>query len=424
MPAAEAAAECADVVPAHCPGWAAAGECRNNAEWMARSCAASCGHCSTLEQPDGSLRRLVVESSGAAVELHTWEPTVSVAELNQCIDHDASCRMWATQGECDANPEWMHRTCLESCFSCQSYRCHDKREAAGQCIAWSDAGRCEQDVFMLELCPYTCGACWQQYDKPRREGMLDSSRADCMRGADEVPAAGVNETFTTMLMNSQLKSEVLHRDPWVVHFDSFLSDTEADELVTAAGHHFQQSVDINDEPLPQFRTSKTSWCDIPSCLEDPRFQVVRARISKLINVPWSHSEHLQLLRYEEGQYYREHHDQTAKRFSAWGPRMYTFFMYLSEAEGGETRFPRLNITVTPRKGSAVIWPSVHAENPYMMDERTRHEALPVTKGIKYAANFWVHMWDFQRYFAASCANANYLQPDSQFKQSWERSRLR
>ena len=44
--------------------------------------------------------------------------------------------------------------------------------------------------------------------------------------------------------------------------------------------------------------------------------------------------------------------------------MYTFFLYLSAVEdGGETRFTRLNISVTPRKGSAVVWPSVMSDDP-------------------------------------------------------------
>ncbi|KAL3912139.1 MAG: hypothetical protein SGPRY_008440, partial [Prymnesium sp.] len=62
---------------------------------------------------------------------------------------------------------------------------------------------------------------------------------------------------------------------------------------------------------------------------------------------------MQLLRYEEGQYYTEHHDQIAPRHSAWGPRIYTFFIYLSD-EGGATRFTKLNLSVTPAKGSAIL----------------------------------------------------------------------
>ena len=41
------------------------------------------------------------------------------------------------------------------------------------------------------------------------------------------------------------------------------------------------------------------------------------------------------------------------------PRLYTFFMYLSDVEeGGGTRFTKLNLTVAPAKGMAILWPSV------------------------------------------------------------------
>ena len=33
--------------------------------------------------------------------------------------------------------------------------------------------------------------------------------------------------------------------------------------------------------------------------------------------------------------------------------------------------------------------------PTTQDDRTYHEALPVTKGVKYAANFWLHMHDYR-----------------------------
>ena len=138
---------------------------------------------------------------------------------------------------------------------------------------------------------------------------------------------------------------------------------------------------------------------------------IRQRISDLVGVPWPNSEHLQLLKYETGQFYREHHDQISPRDSAWGPRVYTFFMYLSDVEeGGETVFVRLdNVSVSPKKGRAILWPSVLSDDPFATDERTYHEALPVIKGLKMASNFWVHMWDFQGPHTKGCGNENYLQ---------------
>ena len=99
------------------------------------------------------------------------------------------------------------------------------------------------------------------------------------------------------------------------------------------------------------------------------------------------------------------------RYAAWGPRLYTFFMYLSDVlDGGGTRFTRLaNVTVSPRKGRAILWPSVYSHDVRSTDERTYHEALPVEAGLKYAANFWVHQYDFQGPHAKGCDNRDYLQ---------------
>lgn len=75
-------------------------------------------------------------------------------------------------------------------------------------------------------------------------------------------------------------------------------------------------------------------------------------------------------------------------------------MYLNDVEeGGETRFDDLgdsrDLVVTPKLGRVVIWPSVKDEDPFLRDPRTFHEALPVTKGIKFGANAWFHLMSTQ-----------------------------
>jgi hypothetical protein len=72
-----------------------------------------------------------------------------------------------------------------------------------------------------------------------------------------------------------------------------------------------------------------------------------------------------------------------------GPRILTFYIYLSDVEeGGGTNFPHIDpsnpdFTVMPKKGRAVLWPSVLNEQPDVQDDRTLHQALPVTKGQKF-----------------------------------------
>ena len=72
--------------------------------------------------------------------------------------------------------------------------------------------------------------------------------------------------------------------------------------------------------------------------------------------------------------------------------MFTVFMYIGEGyTGGETRFPKLSITVQAKRGRAAVWTSVLDSDPYQRDDRTDHESLPVESGIKYGVNYWIHM---------------------------------
>lgn len=79
------------------------------------------------------------------------------------------------------------------------------------------------------------------------------------------------------------------------------------------------------------------------------------------------------------------------------------YLYLNDVEaGGGTNFDRLGITVMPKRGRALLWPSVTNDDPHKKDHRTTHQALPVEKGIKYGANAWFHQRDFKTPNADGC----------------------
>jgi len=61
---------------------------------------------------------------------------------------------------------------------------------------------------------------------------------------------------------------------------------------------------------------------------------------------------------------------------------------------GGTNFPQLDITVLPKRGKALLWPSVYNSDPMKMDSRTYHQALPVEEGTKFAFNGWIHQFDY------------------------------
>jgi len=201
--------------------------------------------------------------------------------------------------------------------------------------------------------------------------------------------------------------------PWVVLLENFVQEDEADRLVELGKRQgYDRSADVgkekpdgsHDSAVSDSRTSHNTWCQESSCFEDPLVAPVIERVANVSRTGVANSEYLQLLQYEPGQYYRQHHDYIPHHQDLpCGVRILTLFIYLNDVEeGGGTRFPLLDLTVQPKKGSAVLWPSVLDQSPESKDGRTDHEALPVLKGIKYGANAWIHSRDFKAAFAIRC----------------------
>jgi prolyl 4-hydroxylase len=209
-----------------------------------------------------------------------------------------------------------------------------------------------------------------------------------------------------------LSSPNLNDGPWIVLFDNFLSPEECDRLiefgVTEGYERSSETGETNDDgsvgdDYSDRRTSTTAWCT-PECPQDPLIGSVLDRLDNLTALPYENSEFLQLLRYNPGEKYSEHHDFLQHEVERpQGPRILTIFLYLNDVEkGGGTRFTALNMTVMPKRGRVVVWPSVLDGHPMVMDPQTFHEALPVDAGIKYGANSWIHQRDFKTPWSKDC----------------------
>ena len=193
-----------------------------------------------------------------------------------------------------------------------------------------------------------------------------------------------------------------------------MTDEECDHLIELGYKNgYKRSRDVGKETIDGSfdnkesvtRTSENAWCSGKSgCREDSIVQRILLRLNSLTGIPTQNYEDLQMLKYEGGQFYRTHHDYIPHhkdRHS--GPRILTFFLYLSDVEeAGGTGFRDLNITVTPKKGRALLWPSVLNFDPMEKDGRTMHEAITVEKGTKFAANAWIHMFDFVEAHKKGC----------------------
>jgi predicted 2-oxoglutarate/Fe(II)-dependent dioxygenase YbiX len=91
--------------------------------------------------------------------------------------------------------------------------------------------------------------------------------------------------------------------------------------------------------------------------------------------PLFHEEY-DLLKYEEGQEYKAHHDDGIGM-----NRVISSILYLNDDyEGGEIEFIHMGVKIKPQAGMLILFPSSF---PYT------HIAHPVTKGKKYALVTWI-----------------------------------
>ena len=376
---------CSEDENERCPEWAADGQCKDNSQFMALTCGRSCGLC-----------------EGRPV------PVAAAAKPRRSGCHNEpgyNCTARAAAGECDSDKGEMLWRCPSACRVCpylgvlhEALGCDDTNAACGE---WARHGECHANpAYMLEACASACGAC-------------ESKRRSCDRPPNTPPVIGKGDINATMLRIlrdfPQFNPTPLSQPggphgpsaPWVMTLENFVSDEEAEAFTSSCAPHFSRS--LAGDQLSPVRTSHQCWCSANECERHPLTQRVAERISNLTNAPVRYMEPFQVVRYEVGQFYRQHHDQNSGLFTPQGARIYTFFMYLNTPErGGGTKFNSLGLTVPAIKGNAVLWPSVTNLNPQYDEPKTYHEALPVEVGMKFASNVWIHNYDYRTPSGRNC----------------------
>lgn len=192
--------------------------------------------------------------------------------LDMCKNFEPECTVRAMTGECKTFDTHMKRHCAPACFSCEYLTVE---------------GRCPLDDSI------------QEHDvwKP---GDLDTM-------------------FEQLVLQQEYETTVLSRPPdgpWIVQLDGIISKEEALEFIELGDiQGYEPSGDVGTLKVDgtanvnynEFRTSTNSWC-LNDCSNNSTVIEVMRRLSDMVNIPPTHSEHLQLLKYEQNQFYRIHHD--------------------------------------------------------------------------------------------------------------------
>jgi len=421
----------------NCSGWADMGECENNPKYMEKNCRKSCGTCETMankkiedistklnkkiedvstnledvstmlkrtakfgaiQSADGNMREKILDKMKSMLDyMEKSDDYLSLPSKirKNCKNNNGLCSFWAALGECEKNIAFMKIQCAPACQSCHLI------DMASRCPKLPDA--------IPALKPGDLNKIFHRIVEtaPGNRTLTDEDRR-------QLAMSEMTEYSVTVHSrpNDHPVTEVnigvdINLPPWIITLENFLTDEECDSMIQHGfDTGYKRSEDVGaqkfdgtvDSKQSTGRTSENAWCtERNGCREEIVPKRILDRMSTIMGIPSENSEDLQLLKYEVGQFYNTHHDYIPhQKDRQCGPRILTFFLYLSDVEsGGGTDFPDLGIKVTPKKGRAVLWPSIYNSDPMKADKRMMHQALPVDAGLKFGANAWIHMFDYQ-----------------------------
>lgn len=184
--------------------------------------------------------------------------------------------------------------------------------------------------------------------------------------------------------------------PVVALLDNLLSAEECEELVHLSRIKLQRSTIVDPETGREMVIKDRSSDGTFFALNENAFIAkLDHRIAEVMSWPIENGEGLQILRYSIGGEYKPHFDYfppsdpgSQAHLAKGGQRVSTLVMYLNDVQaGGETIFPELKLSVTPKKGSAVYFEYCNSRG--QIDPQTLHGGLPVAAGEKWIATKWM-----------------------------------
>jgi prolyl 4-hydroxylase len=185
--------------------------------------------------------------------------------------------------------------------------------------------------------------------------------------------------------------------PAAVQLAHFLSENECEQLIAHARPRLDRSTVVDPvtglNVVAGHRSSHGMFFRLG---ETPLIARLEARIAELTGLPVENGEGLQLLHYEAGAESTPHVDYLVSNNAAniesverSGQRVGTLLMYLNDVDGGggETVFPHLGWSVTPRRGDALYFE--YGNRFGLSDPGSLHASTPLRAGEKWVATKWI-----------------------------------
>jgi prolyl 4-hydroxylase len=177
--------------------------------------------------------------------------------------------------------------------------------------------------------------------------------------------------------------------------ENFVTPEQCTYLISKFGSKCEQSKVVNPangqaaESQTKWRTSTSAYMHQSD--EDPVVKEITEKVACFCNLPTSHVEVLQLVKYEKGQQYTPHRDYFEPNFKGQN-RIFTILIYLNDldpGDGGRTIFPELGVEVVPKACRCVFWRNCLDDGTPLPNSLHTGEVLSSPDKIKFAINCWI-----------------------------------
>ncbi|MEM7596861.1 MAG: 2OG-Fe(II) oxygenase [Pseudomonadota bacterium] len=184
--------------------------------------------------------------------------------------------------------------------------------------------------------------------------------------------------------------------PLVGCIDGFVDDDALDEIEAALAHRTLEPARVarlDGHAVDEKRVATQSKIPHDSL---PPIDAVTEKVGALFRLKPSLCEYPEFIRYEQGGEYKLHFDSAlggtmtgqGSDPAIHSQRILTAILYLNDDfEGGATSFPRLDVNLTPKRGTLAFWQNTK-HGSAKVHHLSMHQGCPVTKGVKRIVSFW------------------------------------
>ena len=291
---------------------------------------------------------------------------------------------------------------LSNRLSCKNYN--------PDCAIRAFNKQCETNVTsMMAECPLACQFC-ESRDLFDQCGLInDESRKNPWIRPDDLH-------LKFEKLKASRHPEVIFQgkesdDPWILKWESFLSNKEVSSLTKLAkGLPWQDPAPVFSDRLQNTPSSKirrhhkSAFCD-GSCMSNAPFKKLQKSLSQLIGADVAFFEPFEFVHFSKIESLGVHHDVPWHQLALKpGPRVLSIFFCLSDVPGGGAMgFPDLDwLTVPPKQGQLLVWPNVLNSDPTKRSMMMMSESLPVTAGEKYGIYTYVRLYNYSEAANSGC----------------------